>query len=494
MAQNADTPVIVGAAQYTQRVEDPHDGLDPIGMMERALRDAAEDAGAPSMLPAIEKLYVPRGTWRYGDPARLVADRVGATGARSAVGIISGHIVQVMLDRACAEIAAGTHEIIAIVGGESENSRRRLQKQDPDAIWDDSIEGQPDFDVGSYGTDPFPAIESLVGALLPSAGFALCDTSLRASLGETPAQHRERISQLAARLSTVASNNPYAWMREPFTAEEIRDPSPNNRMVNYPYTKLMTSNISVDQSSALIVCSERAAQRYGIQADRRVYLRAAAEMSHETFLSEREELHRHPGMDVTARRLLEVTGIDANELEHVDLYSCFPFSVQAGARAIGLSEDRPLSVTGGLTFSGGPFGNYVLQAIARMVEVLRESPGATGLVGSVGGTFQKFAYATYSTDPGDSPAPTVIDTSAEYAAMPTRPWLEQYDGEVTVEAYTVNVDHGGPQSVTFSALTPDGARVWALSHDPDMMQALLADEDLCGRRAKLQAGELTVLD
>ena len=78
--------------------------------------------------------------------------------------------------------------------------------------------------------------------------------------------------------------------------------------------------------------------------------------------------------------------------------------------------------------------------------------------------------------------------------MPTRPWLEQYDGEVTVEAYTVNVDHGGPQSVTFSALTPDGARVWALSHDPDMMQALLADEDLCGRRAKLQAGELTVLD
>lgn len=494
MAVTPDTPVIVGAAQFTQRVEDPHDALDPIDMMERALRDAAEDAGAPALLPAVEKIYVPRGTWRYGDPARLLAERIGAPGARSAVGIISGHIVQVMLDRACEEIAAGTHEVIAIVGGESENSKRRLEREDPQAVWDDQIEGKPDFEIGSYGTDSYLTVENLVGALKPSASFALCDTSLRASRGETPAAHRDRIARIAAGLSEVAADNPSAWLREPVGADEIRTPTARNRMVNYPYTKLMTANISVDQSAALLVCSERAARRLGIAADRQVYLRAAVEMSHSTALSEREELHHHPGMDSAAARLLEVTGVDANALRHIDLYSCFPFAVQAGAQALGVPDDRPLSVTGGLTFSGGPFGNYVLQALARMVEVLRLSPGETGLVGSVGGTFQKFAYATYSTDPGEAEGPILLDTSEEYAAMPKRAYSEAFEGEVTVESYTVHVEHAGPSTTTFAALTDDGTRVWGLNDEPETMQAILEDEDLCGRRARLREGHMKVLD
>ena len=138
----------------------------------------------------------------------------------------------------------------------------------------------------------------------------------------------------------------------------------------------MTANISVDQSAALIVCSEEAATRFGVAPERLVYLRASTQMNHAILLSERSHLYEHPGMRLAGRRVLELVGADAGDLAHVDLYSCFPFAVEAGAASLGLDEGRPLSVTGGLTFSGGPFGNYVIQAKARMVELLRADPGS----------------------------------------------------------------------------------------------------------------------
>ena len=489
-------PAIAGAAQYVQRLDDPHDALDPMGMMETALRAAATDAASEShataLLAAVDKIYVPRGTWRYGDPGKILGERIGAHHPRTSVGIISGHIVQIMIDRACQEIAAGKHDIIAIVGGESEHSKRKLRKTDPDALWEESDAGTPDEKLGSYGSKPILQTERDAGALIPAASFALCETSLRHAHGETPATHRKRIAALSARLNAVAVENPSAWIRRPITAEEIRVATPQNRMVNYPYTKLMTSNIAVDQSAALILCSTEAADRFGIPKEKRLYLRAAVEMNHITYLSARQKLHEHPGMTLAAQRLLELAEIDPTELHQVELYSCFPFAVQASATALGLDQTQRLSVTGGLTFSGGPFGSYVVQAMARMVELLRETPGETGLIGSVGGSFQKFTYATYSTEPGTTAAPLVADVSAEYAALPERAWRDDYDGPATIESYTVHAEATGPSRATFACLTAAGERVWASTDEAAILHAILADEEFCGRSATITTGQLTL--
>ncbi|MEE3330775.1 MAG: hypothetical protein VX246_07885 [Myxococcota bacterium] len=488
MPLNPRHPVIVGAAQSVQRVEDPHDAVEPIAMMERALRAASEDAGAPQLLEALDAIYIPRGIWKYGNPGAMLAERVGATSAKNAVGIISGSIVQVMIDRACSEIAAGEHDIIAIVGGESENSKRRLRKIDPDAVWDDETPGEPDEQIGIYRAGGFLETELKAGAMKPSACFSLCETALRYERGESPAAHRIRISELASRLSEVASKNPSAWIQRHISAEEIRTPTAENRMVNYPYTKLMTSNIAVDQSAAIVIMSDEAARRFGIAEKNRVYLHAATEMNFDTHLSERMELQRHPGMHLAAQRILELSGATTGDLRHVDLYSCFPFAVQASAEALGLDESAVLSVTGGLTFSGGPFGNYVIQAMARMVEMLRETPGELGLVGSVGGSFSKFAYGLYSTAPGETAEPLHDDLSSAYGAMPKREFLAEYEGAARVESYTVHVKAEGPSRATFSTLTERGERVWARSEDASVMDALLADEEACGRDAYIRDG------
>jgi len=484
-------PAIAGVAQIVQRVEDPREAAEPLALMERAIRQAAEDAGAPKLVESLDAILVPQGLWQYGDPGRLLGQRLGSPGVRTTVGAISGHIVQILVNRACEEIAAGRADVIAIVGGESENSKRRLQREEIPLHWDDAIAGEPDSRVGEM---KFLRLmdEQDAGILNATSVFSLCDVSLRYSQGLSPSAHRDKIADLSHRMSQVAAKNPYAWIQREVPAEEIRNPGPGNRMVNYPYTKLMTSNISVDQSAALILCSAEAASRFGVPDEKRVYLRASTEMSKTILLSERDVLHRHPGQVLAAQRVLELSGSTVDDLDHIDLYSCFPFAIQAGAEALGVPTDPVPSLTGGMTFFGGPFGNYVLHSKATMVERLRADPGSTGAIGSVGGSFAHFSYGLYSTDPGEHVAPQIEDVSEEFAAMPRRRYVEGFSGPATIEAYTVIVFHEGPYQASFAALTDSGERVWGRSHDPDLMAALLADEEACGRSAHLEGGIVTL--
>ncbi|MBK7948449.1 MAG: hypothetical protein IPK00_06820 [Deltaproteobacteria bacterium] len=483
-------PVIVGLAQITQKPEDPRLAKSPIELMEQAIRDAAQDAGAPKLVGALDGVYVPKGLWRHADPGRLLATRLGSPAAKSMLGALSGHIVQVLIDRACQAIAEGRADVIAIAGGESENSRRRLERAGRAQPWDDATAGEPDERVGRFDYHRMEE-EERAGIVSATALFALCDTSLRRAHGESPAAHRDRLAALQVGMSRIARENRHAWIRDEQDPARIREPGPGNRMVHYPYTKLMTSNIAVDQAAALIVCSERAALRFGIPAEKRVHLRAATEMSHGARLGERDVLHRHPGQVLAAQRALELAGIGPDDLDHVDAYSCFPFAVQAGAAALGLGLDPLPSVTGGMTFFGGPLGSYVVHSKANLFERLRADPGSIGVVGSLGGHYAHFGYGVYSTDPGELARPIVEDVSAEFAAMPRRALREAPSdrvGPVVVETYTVEVGHDGPKRLVLATLTPEGHRVFARSHDPDLMQAALADEDLCGRSGRVADG------
>jgi len=480
-------PAIAGIAQLTQKIEDPRLARSPLELMEQAIRDAALDAGAPKLVESLDAIYVPMGLWRHRDPGRLLAERLGSPGARTLLGALSGHIVQVLVDRAYREIAAGRADVIAIVGGESENSRRRLERRGLEIHWDDATGGEPDEKVGRFdyvrGEE-----EERAGLVNATTLFALCDTSLRRARGESPAAHRDRLALLQAGMSRIASAHPHAWIRERVEAARIREPAPGNRMINYPYTKLMTSNIAVDQAAAFLVCSESAATRFGIPAEKLVHLRAATEMGFGTKPSEREHLHHHPGQELAARRALELARIDASDLDHVDVYSCFPFAVQAGAAALGVGLDPLPSVTGGMTFFGGPLGSYVMHSKVSLFERLRAEPGTLGAIGSLGGQYAHFGYGIYSTDPGEGELPPIEDVGERYAAMPRRPTRKGYAGPAIVEAYTVDVGHAGPRKVTLTTLTAEGHRVFGRSEDPALMQSLLADEDIGGRAARIRDG------
>ena len=144
------------------------------------------------------------------------------------------------------------------------------------------------------------------------------------------------------------------------TAEEIRNPSPSNRLVGFPYTKSMNSNWDLDLAAALIVCSAEAATAAGVPTDRWVFPHAGTRrVATPDFVSNRGDLHSSPAIRVAGRRAMELADVGVDEIDYVDLYSCFPSAVQISATELGLGLDRELTLTGGLTFAGGPLNNYV---------------------------------------------------------------------------------------------------------------------------------------
>jgi len=185
-------------------------------------------------------------------------------------------------------------------------------------------------------------------------------------------------------------------------AEEIWQPGPDNRMISWPYTKLMNSNNMVDQGAALILTSVGKAEALQIPKERWVFPYAGTD-AHDTYLiGERASFSGSPAIRIAGRRALELTGLGIDDIDTVDVYSCFPSAVQVAARELGLGLDdatRPLTVTGGLTFAGGPWNNYVSHSIATMAEQLVANPGQVGLITANGGYLTKHSFGVYSTQP-----------------------------------------------------------------------------------------------
>ena len=179
----------------------------------------------------------------------------------------------------------------------------------------------------------------------PAYVYPMFEQALRIAAGETPDAHRRRIGELWARFSAVAQDNPHAWNRNPVSAEEIWQPGPGNRMISWPYTKLMNSNNMVDQGAALILTSAEKATHLQIPADRWVFPYAGTD-AHDTYLiGERAEFDRSPAIRIAGRRALELAGIGVDDVDLVDVYSCFPSAVQVAARELGLPLDDPAPAT-----------------------------------------------------------------------------------------------------------------------------------------------------
>jgi acetyl-CoA C-acetyltransferase len=306
------------------------------------------------------------------------------------------------------------------------------------------------------------------------------------------AEHRTRLGLLYARFSEIAAANPHAWNREVRTAEEIAEASADNRMVGLPYTKRMNSYEMLDQAAALLCCSAEKAEALGIDHDRWVFPHSGAEAK-DPYVSVRRSLHESPAMIAAGRTALALADTDVDAVAHLDLYSCFPSAVQLAARAIGVApeDDRDLTVTGGMSFAGGPWNNYVTHAIASMVDVLRADPDALGLVSANGGLASKEAFGVY----GSVPPPQGFRLGHPQGEVDDRVLRElttDHEGHVVIETYTVMHDRDGSPSLAIaSTLTADGERAWATSADESVLSALVADEEFVGTAAhRTAAGDL----
>ncbi len=497
MAVDPRTPIVVGVGQVTHRpgpqsVTDTP--VDATSLMAEAVELAMNDTGGRrpervDLLAVVNTL-----TWRYGDPARIVAERAGLTPARRAVTPMGGNSPQALVNTTAASIASGELDLAVLTGGEAWRTRRRVRREGIDPGWPkvdpEVLESQPP-EVWGEELTMNSEHETALGVYMPVQVYPMFESAIRArrgSEGVDPDTHLEQVAAMWARFSAVAADNPNAWSQRALSAAEIRTATPTNRMVGAPYTKVMNSNNDVDMAAALIMCSAERAQALGIPTERWVFPQAGTDCHEHPLVSERDRLDEVPAVAAGASLALELAGTHLDEIDLIDLYSCFPSAVQLGARAMGLDPydaGRHLTLTGGLAFMGGPWNNYVMHAIAAAVDALREG-GERALVWANGGYVTKHSFGIYAGHPSatgfrrGSP-------QADIDALPRRECASGVAGPGSIESHTVMHDREGtPEQAITTLILDDDRRAWALSDDPGTA-AELARGDHVGRAVRVDS-------
>lgn len=485
------TPVLVGIGTATQREDDPDRAAPPDSLMAEALRRAAADAGTPSLLEKADSVRVSRGFWNYPDPARLVGDAVGATAAHTEVFEI-GVLQTSLFGSAARDIAAGRAEIVLVAGGEAKHRAQRLKAAGRPEGLSRQAEGTAPGRVHRPHGEILSKIEIENGLAMPVGAYAMADNALRAAEGQSLDAHRDDLAALWSAMSRVASKNPDAWSPEFKTPETIRDPGPRNRMLCFPYTRLHNSQWNVDQAAGLIFTSADRARQLGIPRDRWVFPLAVAEANAMLPLTNRKELHRSAGFRLAGEKALAQVGATATDLDHVELYSCFPAAVRIQQRELGLDPGAPTTVTGGMSFAGGPLNNFVLQATAKMAAVLRDDPASLGMVNAVSGLMTKQGVSLWSTEPRGEGFP-YDDVSDETEACVGR--VEVVDDRperARIVSYTVAFEAEAPSTAILLCERDDGRRVLVALRDQDLALELTRSEG-CGREVAFRGDDRAIL-
>lgn len=491
MSLDPRTPVLVGYGQVNQHTENPD--VEPVDLMVAAAREAAD----PRVLAAVDAVRVVNLlSWRYRDAGLLVAQRIGAEKAATRYTGIGGNVPQTLVNLACLDIQQGRADVVLIAGAETWRTRTKMRATGAKADWtkqDDTVPLAP----GSDEMMPMAGPGDLKIHLdRPSFVYPMFEQAVRIAAGESAQEHRERIGALWAQFSAVAAQNPHAWNRQTYSAEDIYEPSAQNRMISWPYPKLMNSNNMVDQGAVLIVASAEKAQYLQIPQERWVFPYAGAD-AHDTYaIGERAEFHTSPAIRIAGRRALELAGTGVDELDLIDVYSCFPSAVQVAAAELGLpvdDADRPLTVTGGLTFAGGPWNNYVTHSIATMAEQLTARPGTRGLITANGGYLTKHSFGVYGTEPPQHEF-RWEDVQDTVDREPTRTELVDWTGVGTVETWTTPFDRDGePEKAFLAVRTPSDDRVLAVITDADAARTTVTD-DIVGAAVRVHADGTATLE
>jgi acetyl-CoA C-acetyltransferase len=453
-------------------------------LMTEALRRAGADSGARQLLASIDRILVPQGSWSLTDPARTVARRVGSPGART-VSCEIGVSQQEAINHALAAVAAGECDVVAIVGAEARAwARDGHTESDEEAAPPDAVLTRP--------PDFVAPVEVAAGIVWPVVQqYALIENALGAADGASQQEHREAIATLWARCNEVAQRNPEAAFPEVMDATDIATPGPRNRPLALPYNRWHASQWTVNQASALLICSAERTRSAGVPPDRCLFAHVALHCSEAVTLTARRHLHRWPAMEVLGRAAARRLGAPLRELELAEVYSCFPAAVRIQQRELGLPLDGTPTLTGGMAWAGGPFNHYVVQSTTTLGQRLRDDPGRLGLVTTVSGMLSKPGLAVWSAAPPDGD-PWVADLAGQaVAATEVRPVAGTAPARptsATVVSFTVTYGGEGglePERTAIVADLPDGVRTAATCEDALTARLALA-EGLAGRTVEVK--------
>ena len=481
---NSDSkrPVIIGVGQCVHRPADPAEIKRPLDLVEKAIFRAERDSCVRSLIQKVDTLcLVNMFSQPYDDTLSRLSSRIGASPGHKAYTWIGATAPQWFVNQSAERLFEGQTRLALICGGEAFYSRR-LEAEAKGAVfeqWD--LPPRMSWMVGDL-RDPLTSLELKYGLMFPINVYPLFENALRNHEGLSIEQQRKELGEFCAAFSSIAAKNPYAWFRNSRTSDEIVEISRANRMVSFPYTKSMCSIMQVDQAAALLLTNVQTATELGVPKDKWIYLLGSADASDVWYVSERVNFYSSPSVRVAAEKAMEHAGVCLEEIDYFDLYSCFPSAPRITRNMLGVPKDdpRPLTVTGGMPYFGGPGNNYALHAICKMVELLRQDPATVGMVQALSWFISKHSVGIYSGTPGKDPwcalSPEGYQRKLDQIKGPRI--VVDASGAATVETYTLFHDNKGrPVNGVIIGRLEDGRRFLANpERDKHILDAMMKQE------------------
>ena len=477
--------VVIGVSAIQQKGD--FENLDEaLFLMDQAVKEALSDSGNKSIKDHINEIRIPKGFWRYRDPGKWIAKNNDFKTIPTTYVTKIGVLQQNLINEACLKIENGEINASIILGGEARYKQLRsvIEKKE---YFETKLDENPDFYIKAkedlYGDEELEELGAMAVGY-----YATMETALRKNDNENIEEHQNNIASMYEEFSKVASNNEDAWLDHPYSKKEILETSKKNKMLAYPYNKLHCTSWNVNQSAALIICSEELANNLEIDNKKRVYPISSSENNHMIAIQQRPKLYESLGMIYAAKsinRMMEQLDI---RLDAYDLYSCFPAAVKMFSKSLELGSELPKTITGSMPYAGGPLNSFVIHSTVKMIQKIRALEARHGLVTGVSGMMTKQSFCVWGKEYQEQ---FIFDDVTERAKLDEIPveLSNITEGEGEIIGYTIIE---GSEHASKAVLYLDDEkkhRKVVSSFDKNFIN-LLMEEEWVGKKVKFIDGQV----
>jgi len=439
-------PVIVGVGEIVDRPADIAAGLEPLTLLEQAVRRAEQDSGGKFLSELGSLDVVNFLSWRYRDPEKLLAERLGASPAHCYYGPVGGESPIRYIHEAAKRIARGECSVAAVCGAEAQSTATKAERGGITLPWTPFATDVEEPKRGAAFQKPM-AVK--LGVFRPITVYPLYESATSAHWGQTPREALAESGQLWSAFSKVASENPNSWMKKALAPSEITTATADNRLIAWPYTKLMVANPTVNMGGAVLLTSLAKARAAGVPENKLIYVWGGASAEEPRDYLVRDQFYESHPQNAVLKAVMDLVEGDGRKFDAIELYSCFPCVPKMARRTLGLGPDVKPTVTGGLTFFGAPLNTYMTHAACAMVRSLRER-GKLGLLYGQGGFVTKHHGVVLSREAPKQALSqdTSVQAEADRAKGAVPEFVTEASGKGKVESFTVifkgkgEVEHG----------------------------------------------------
>ena len=407
-----NAPVIVGVGEASRQAMGV-EWTTPVDLASAAIKTALADSGQGAKLSALVdclaaiRTFADSGiSFGTGSPDNVpdaYASAAGLSPDKLIYADVGGQSPQAMVNELAGALQRGELTAAVMVGAEAIGTAKAARKQGRQLDW--SAPSDRDFDNRLSDYPILSRAEIRHGIISMPLAYSLIENARRIEQGQSEAEYQREMAALWSAFAAKSLTREHAQFAQEWSVDDLCADAAGNYPLTSIYRRWMVAQDAVDVGAACILTTAGKAREMGIAEAKMIWLAGAGEAAEPPY-SERTNLSGSDAQVFAVDAALAQAGIAKDALGPVDIYSCFPCAVFAAVDTMGM-PDRSLgdyTLTGGLTFFGGPGNGYAMHSIAAMVQSLRKDRGY-GLITANGGVMSKQAVGIYSASEPEKPWP-----------------------------------------------------------------------------------------